>query len=215
MLAGFARIDVTPPLGTLMSGYNRPRYAEGILDPIELNAVAFNDGENTSIIIAADFLGITMDRVEQIRSMIEAELGVPKNNVLIAATHTHTSIKFGIPEFAPTLERRQTVIDNPNTIHIVLRKFMDVARMAIDDMKEATFAVGEAQTERQISFVRRFLMKNGEVRSFPKVIPDPNIVRAIGEPDNTLRMVRIIREGGDDIAIANFSTHPDTTTGSR
>ena len=215
MLAGFSRLNVTPPLGTLMSGYNRPRYAEGILDPIEINAVAFNDGENTSLIIVADFLGITQERVQQIRGMIEQELSVPSNNTFIAATHTHTSIKFGVADFAPSIGNRLTVIDDPNTIYVILRKFVDVARMAIDDLKEATLAVGTAQTSRQISFVRRFLMKNGEVRSFPKFIPDPNIVRALGEPDNTLRLIRIEREGANDIAIANFSTHPDTTTGSK
>ena len=215
MLAGFARLNVTPPLGTIMAGYNRARFAEGILDPIELNAVAFNDGENTSVIIIADFLGITQDRVGQIKGMIESELGVPANNTFVASTHTHTSIRFSVPEFAPTIGSRPFTISDENLIHVTLRKFVDVARIAIDDMKEATFSVGSAQTSRQISFVRRYLMKNGEVRSFPKVLPDPDIVRALGEPDNTLRLIRITREDANDIAIANFSTHPDTTTGSK
>ena len=215
MLAGFSRVDVTPPLGTLMSGYNRPRYAEGILDPIEINAVAFNDGENTSLIIVADFLGITQERVQQIRSMIEQELSVPSNNTFIAATHTHTSIKFGVADFAPSIGNRLTVIDDPNTIYVILRKFVDVARMAIDDMKEATLSVGSAQTSRQISFVRRFLMKDGRVQSFPRENEFCDVVRSLGEPDNTLRLVKISREDADDIVIANFSTHPDTTTGSK
>ena len=214
MLAGFARLDVTPPLGTPMAGYNRRREAEGILDLIELNAVAFNDGENTSVIISADFLGITQDRSLQIREMIEAELGVPANNVITAATHTHTSVRFGKRVDVSLKSTPSTELESEEYIYILLRKFVDVARLAIADMKEATFSVGEAQTSKQISFVRRFLMKNGEVRSFPKYIPDPNIVRAIGEPDNTLRLVRIERAGAKDIAIANFSTHPDTTTGS-
>lgn len=215
MLAGFSRLNVTPPLGTLMSGYNRPRYAEGILDPIEINAVAFNDGENTSLIIVADFLGITQERVQQIRGMIEQELSVPSNNTFIAATHTHTSIKFGVADFAPSIGNRLTVIDDPNTIYVILRKFVDVARMAIDDMKEATLSVGCAQTSRQISFVRRFLMKDGRVQSFPRENEFCDVVRSLGEADNTLRLVKISREDADDIVIANFSTHPDTTTGSK
>ena len=212
MLAGFARLDVTPPLGTPVAGYFKKRYAEGILDPIEINAVAFNDGENTSLIVIADFVGIKQERVAQIKSLIEAELGVPANNIFIAATHTHTAIGLATPDFSSS-KVSASYLDGGFFVEIILRKFVDAARLAIADMNEATFSVGEAQTKKQVSFVRRFLMKNGQVRSFPKYIPDPNIVRAMGEPDNTLRLVRINRKGAKDIAIANFSTHPDTTAG--
>ena len=42
---GFSRLDITPPLGTHMAGYYVERLAEGILDPLEVNAVAVSDGE--------------------------------------------------------------------------------------------------------------------------------------------------------------------------
>ena len=45
--AGFARVDVTPPLGNPLAGYFNRREADGVLDPIELNALAVSDGENT------------------------------------------------------------------------------------------------------------------------------------------------------------------------
>ena len=35
--AGFARVDVTPPLGTLIAGYFNERKSDGVRDPIELN----------------------------------------------------------------------------------------------------------------------------------------------------------------------------------
>ena len=56
--AGFARLDVTPPLGSELAGYFSVRLAEGILDPIYLNAVAIGNGEDTIIIITSDFLSI-------------------------------------------------------------------------------------------------------------------------------------------------------------
>ncbi len=34
MKAGFARIDITPPLGSKLQGYYNVRYADGILDPL-------------------------------------------------------------------------------------------------------------------------------------------------------------------------------------
>ena len=47
--AGVARVDVTPPLGSYMSGKFNDRYAKGILDPIQLNALAVFDGKETNL----------------------------------------------------------------------------------------------------------------------------------------------------------------------
>ena len=56
--AGFARVDITPPLGTPIVGYFEERHAKGVLDNLEANAVAFSDGNGTAVVIAADLLGI-------------------------------------------------------------------------------------------------------------------------------------------------------------
>ena len=38
--AGFARVNVTPMMGIGLVGYYKPRYADGILDDLEINAIA-------------------------------------------------------------------------------------------------------------------------------------------------------------------------------
>ena len=209
MLAGFARLDVTPPLGISMAGYYRQRNAEGILDNIELNAVAFSDGESTSVIIAADCLGVNMKCADYIRNLIESELGVPQNNVIITVGHSHTSFNHAVLPNAESFES----IGSREYLNVLNRKYVDVARLAIADMKEATFSVGTAETSEQIAFIRRYLMKDGRVEAFPKPLPNPDIVRSLGEPDNTLRLIRIDRKGAKSIAVANFQTHADTTKG--
>ena len=44
---------------------------------------------------------------------------------------------------------------------------------------------------------------------------NPDIDHPLGEADNTVRLIRLKREEADDIAIINFSTHPDTVGGCR
>ena len=56
--AGFARVDVTPPIGTGLSGYSRVRISDGIKDTLDLNAVAFSDGKNTAVVISADIINL-------------------------------------------------------------------------------------------------------------------------------------------------------------
>jgi len=47
--AGFARVDVTPGLNVPINGYYEARYAEGVLDALEINALAIAAGEKTVI----------------------------------------------------------------------------------------------------------------------------------------------------------------------
>ena len=35
--AGFARVDITPPLGSFMPGYYKDRRAKEVLDPLQMN----------------------------------------------------------------------------------------------------------------------------------------------------------------------------------
>ena len=51
---GFARVDITPPIGTELSGHPEKRVSDGIIDPLEVNAVAFSDGTNRAVVISAD-----------------------------------------------------------------------------------------------------------------------------------------------------------------
>ena len=159
MLAGFSRLDITPPLGTPLAGTFSERLAIGIVDPVELNAVAFNDGENTAIIIVTDALGILEEYTTKIRKMIENELSVPADNIMITATHTHSSFRLGRkPADASAVIRNP--MDDEKYISILLHKYVDAAKIAIDDMKEAVISFGIEETSEPISFVRRFLMND-------------------------------------------------------
>ena len=48
--AGFARVDITPPVGVGLVGYYRVRTSTGILDPLLATAVAVSDGETEETI---------------------------------------------------------------------------------------------------------------------------------------------------------------------
>ena len=52
--AGFARVDITPPLGTPLAGYFHKRVTKSIWDPIELNALALRDEGRTLLLVGFD-----------------------------------------------------------------------------------------------------------------------------------------------------------------
>ena len=52
--AGFSRVNITPPMGTEIVGYFHARYAEGVLDELEINALALAAGESKVVLMTAD-----------------------------------------------------------------------------------------------------------------------------------------------------------------
>lgn len=204
--AGFARLDVTPPFGVSLAGYFEDRKADGILDPIELNAVAIGNGENTVLLIAADLISMDSDHSQRIRDLIAAECALNSDHIAINCLHQHTSIRVGKGLFG---------IQSGSYLDVLYRKFVDVAKLALADMREAKMNKAEKETARPLSFIRRYRMKDGTVmtnpsRRFPEKIDHP-----IGEADNTVRLIRFFRETGGDIALVNFATHPDVIGGTK
>ncbi len=202
--AGFARVDVTPPLKTILTGYFTDRISDGVLDPIELNALAINDGEKTALVITSDFMYTIEKAMNRFRSLISDATGVEIDNIFIQSVHQHTSTTAGIG--GPT---------DPQYQYILEHKYCDVARMAIDDLKEATVSIASKETAVPISFIRRFKMKDGSTKTNPSDRRLPDVIGPIGEADNTVRIVRFTREDANDIALVNFQTHPDVIGGNK
>ena len=89
MLAGFAEIEFTPAEG-YMPGQFVPFYAKGTRTPLMAHAMAVTNRESSTIMISLDLCGINNERVAKIKEQLSSETGVPRANIMICATHTHT-----------------------------------------------------------------------------------------------------------------------------
>jgi len=91
LLAGAAQIDITPPIGTPMTGYIlRAGPSEGVHDPLFARALAFDDGVTRAAILMCDVLALDRHFVASSRVSVSAATGIPAQNILIAGTHTHS-----------------------------------------------------------------------------------------------------------------------------
>ena len=207
--AGFARVDITPPLGSPLAGNSKYRPADRILDPLELNCVAFSDGENKAVLIAADLLYVMENVATELRAKIAKHCDIPADHVFMQGLHQHTSVRIGTRPHVGNIG-----LNDPTYLDVLYRKYCDVASLAIRDLKDATLCIAEKETEKPLAFIRRFRMKDGSVKTNPGR-GNPEIDYPLGEADNTVRLLRFKREEADDIAIINFSTHPDTVGGCR
>ena len=160
--AGFARLDITPPFGTPLAGYYEMRNADGVRDPIYLNALALNEDEQTVVIITADVLITRMDVCDMLREMIEERTGVPADHILINSLHQHTSLRIG-GKAGPG----SSVVTDLQYLDVLYRKFCDVCQMAVNDLADATYETAVQHAVADISFVRRYFLKDGRLKTNP------------------------------------------------
>lgn len=201
---GFSRMCITPPLGTPISGYYEARFTKGVLDDLYATAVAFDDGKKQSVIIALDIIMLSQVQCDKYRKIIADYCNLPMEAIFINCSHTHTGPMIG-KDFASDL------CGLPAYEEYMGIQMRDAAAYALQDLCPSKFYAAESKAER-ISFIRRFRMKDGSVQTNPGV-GNLNIDHALGEPNETVKLVKIVREDAEDIFIVNFGTHPDTIGG--
>ena len=89
--AGASAVDITPQDSQFLYGYPHvKRYSTGIHDPLLSSALYLSDGQTRFMFIANDIIFISKQVCQRIRLRIQDKTGIPSENILISATHTHS-----------------------------------------------------------------------------------------------------------------------------
>ena len=201
---GYARVNITPPMGIHIAGYYKERIADGVLDELEACAVAVGDGKTTALLITIDHCGLNKVYLNEWRDNISAATGVPAEAIYIHTTHTHTG---------PQLFKNSK---NPLTAQyeaFLATRVVDVSKFAIEDMADAKMGIGVSEAK-NVAFIRRYRMKDGTAKTNPGV-NNPDIVAPIGVTDESVSVVRFDRDGKETVVLANFANHPDVVGGNK
>ena len=126
--AGFSRVNVTPMMGIPMRGYFKERFAEGVLDDLEINALALACGETKMLLMTLDCCGVATPVYKVFAENISKATGLPVDAIAIHATHSHTAGSFGF-DAENELTREYTEFVN--------KRFVDAATFALNDLKPA------------------------------------------------------------------------------
>ncbi|MBI1296573.1 hypothetical protein GC175_16585 [bacterium] len=105
MRAGWAEVDITPPLGLPMGGRG-PRFAPGteILSPLIAQALVLEDDDGRQLLwISVDQLGVDRDTGNRLRHELAETTGIPYPAVVVNFSHTHCGPMAGITAYATTV----------------------------------------------------------------------------------------------------------------
>ncbi len=92
MKVGAALVDITPPLGMQLEGFEvRVDGATGVHDPLHARALVAEGADGTTVaLVVADLIQVDPRLQALIAEEVEARTGIPRERLQLAGTHTHS-----------------------------------------------------------------------------------------------------------------------------
>jgi len=203
---GYARVNITPQESVPLAGYGNTsfRMSNNVLSELCSTCIAFTDADGSTVLLFHnDLIGSTRTVFPTLRQEIADAVGLPVSRILAAATHTHS---------APDLlnEEKPSI---PRYIKYLTEQMIVCAKEALADRKPATMATSRAYTK-NLNFVRHYTLADGNYKgdNFGSLNPNP-ITGHTTQADPEMRLVKFTREGGKDVLLVNWQTHPHRTGG--
>jgi hypothetical protein len=143
---------ITPAVPVMLAGFSdRSEPAKGVHDDLEARAVWLDDGTRAACLLVLDLLGLSEEFAGPVRDAVARDLGIDREAVLTAATHTHNGpnairggelLGWAIPEGYGDL---------------LVERCRDAAAAARDAAEEATLHAVTAPLPEGLSLNRRGL----------------------------------------------------------
>jgi hypothetical protein len=200
---GRAKVDLTPPVGSVMGNSYGITVVAGVSSPIHAKAVVFATAEGKAALVACDLISLHPPIVARTRALIAERTGVPPDRVILAATHCHAGpqthpLLYGLAGEEPRQLSEAYVERLPGLI-------AESVRRAEADLQPARLLAGSGREE-SISFNRRILLRDGSVKMNPGAGTDK--VRPMGPIDPQVGVVVAESLAGEPlVTIVNFALH--------
>ncbi|MSU72598.1 MAG: hypothetical protein EXS43_09680 [Opitutus sp.] len=206
--AGFAAVDITPPIGWRRAGGYSEVLGTGVKDPLQAKAVVVAQGGTTVAFVGNDLCSVPRELTDRARAAASKKTGIPVANIVITATHTH-----GGPEFFGPLREVLHARATTENGGIDPREPQDYQARLVESWTEA---IVRAQAARKpvtlsvvvpqqpgLAFNRRYLMKDGSVVTNAGYL-NPKIFHPAGPTDPDLPFV-LVRDGATNLPLGSLT----------
>lgn len=201
--AGRAAVDITPPVGAPIGSSYGITPAATIHDPLFAKAIVMETGGTKAAMVACDLVSVRREIVAAARQRIAASTGLRGDQVILSATHCHAGPQMHPLFLALTPEPARRL--GEAYVAALPDKIAEAVRAAERDLQPARVWAASVE-ERELSFNRRFLMKDGMVRMNPG--RGGNAVRPVGPIDPEVSVLYFDSPDGRPLAThVNFALH--------
>jgi neutral ceramidase len=219
--AGFCERDITPDIGMEQPGDYVKAYHTKFHDACKVRAAVFDDGRSRVALVGVDALGVPRPMVLDCRKEIEQRCGLPPGNVLVGASHSHSSGPLEGPypgqfDHASALVRELAYQKSPcidsGYLGRVRKEIVNAVSQADSVRREVRCGFGNG-VENNVAFNRRFRMKNGSTYTHPGQ-GNPDVVGYAGPTDSEVGVIGVWDSAARLVGcVVNYACHATTNPG--
>lgn len=201
---GASQVNITPPVGSIIGHSYGIGISEGVADELYAKIIVFEKDNVKSVFVAWDLISLPHSLIVDTRQLIEQRTGIPRSNIVMAATHAHAG-----PQLNPLFQEQVggTAMEKSKAYTAKLPEMIaEGVATANGKLQPANVSFGTIE-ERSIAFNRRFLLKDGTVRMHAGRL-NPDIIRAVGPMDPEVSVVYFESLDSEPLAIlVNYALH--------
>jgi hypothetical protein len=208
--AGAAVVDAVPPaFPVVVNGMFTGRTATKAHDPVEVRALALDDGSTRLVLAVVDSCMVPRDLIDGAKAAAAAASGVPAERMMVSATHTHS---------APSAMGCLGSEPDPAYPAFLRERIAEALAKAVAALRPAEAGWASVQAPEH-TYCRRWILRNDKVRRDPfgdatvraNMHPGyqhPDFVGPSGPVDAELGLLSVrARDGAPLAVLANFSMH--------
>jgi hypothetical protein len=195
LLAGAAKVDVTPSKPVQMAGYaSRKELSTGVHDPLSARVLAFQAGKDRLILVSADIIGYYDGTAAVIREAIIKKHGLKPSELILSAIHTHAGPRITLNEAR----------NHPNNVAYTRRlqeKLLQAVGQALEDLQPVRIGAGTGYSS--VGRNRRQLTHDRFGNPRVRLGRNP-----YGTHDKEVQVLKIEKTSGQLLAAAfDYATH--------
>ncbi len=187
--AGAAKVEITGPVGAPLNGYGARwgRDSVAVHDPLWARALYLDDGQTRLFLVNLDLCIVNRELRDRVLALAPGD--VPKDNIILTATHTHSAQGAMIKDFPFRFVSGRFM---PEVLESTARGIVQAMHEAMESRRRA--AIGHGEVRQQV------LSAN---RRYPG-----------GPIDEQIGVILVVDADGSPIAVlANFAAHPTSVGG--
>jgi neutral ceramidase len=198
MKAGFAEIDITPPVGTHKIGWLKDIVSDSVRDPLFARCAVLEQGAERVAFIQLDLLCIRWTQVADLRRRIQSKYSFPGDRIMVSATHNHAG-----PAVATIGDAKR----DEGYIESLMQKVVVLFGAALKARKAAEMGFATV-FDFDLGHNRRILMRDGTVRTHG-TFNDPNALCVEGPMDPEAAVLGVRDLKGRWLGmLVNYACHP-------
>ncbi len=211
---GAAQVDITPPRGTQIAGdIGRRRPAEIVLDPIYAKALVLEAEAMRLCVLSLDLLAADDASIAEIRRQTAEKLALAPENVMVHVVQNHAAPSLGhhlvtdecslIP---PEMEWFRG--GDPAYDPFAIERVVEAIGEALAGLEPVSVGVARGMEDR-VAFNRRFIMRDGTVKTHPSAQMRHEILCREGPMDPEVGVVCFTADPLRNVAmLLHHTCHP-------